>query len=74
MARLLDLLMTLQAGLPLLDFSMITGKKKLAYFRAVRAGRPKLQADDADFQGFDFGDRRIGAVFLEMGCPLNTSG
>ncbi len=38
MARLLALLMTLQAGLPLLDFSMIAGKKKLAYFRAVRTG------------------------------------
>jgi hypothetical protein len=22
---------------------------------------------------FDFGDRRTGVVFLEMGCPLNTS-
>jgi len=37
-ARLLAILMTLQAGLPLLDFSMITGKKKLEYFRAVQSG------------------------------------
>jgi hypothetical protein len=39
--------------------------------------RPKLRADDADFQGFDFfdfGDRRAGADFLEMGCPINASG
>lgn len=35
--RLLATLMALQAGLPLLDFSGITGKAKQAYFFAVQA-------------------------------------
>jgi len=30
--------MALQAGLPLLDFSGITGKEKQAYFQAVQVG------------------------------------
>lgn len=37
-SRLLATLMALQAGLPLLDFSGITGKAKQAYFQAVQAG------------------------------------
>lgn len=37
-ARVLSTLMALQAGLPLLDFSPITGKSKEGYFSAVRAG------------------------------------
>ena len=37
-SRLLTTLMALQAGLPLLDFSGITGKQKQAYFQAVQAG------------------------------------
>jgi len=37
-ARLLAMLMGLQANLPLFDFSQIKGKKKTAYFSAVRAG------------------------------------
>ena len=37
-SRLLATLMALQAGLPLLDFSGITGKSKQAYFIAVQAG------------------------------------
>ena len=37
-SRLLATLMALQAGLPLLDFSGITGKQKQAYFQAVQAG------------------------------------
>ncbi len=37
-ARLLAMLTGLQAGMPLLDFSLIKGKKKLGYFSAVRAG------------------------------------
>lgn len=37
-ARLLTILMALQAGLPPLNFSIITGKKKEEYFTAVRAG------------------------------------
>jgi cell filamentation protein len=36
--RLLAILMALQAGLPPLDFSGITGKKKKAYFTAVQEG------------------------------------
>ncbi len=36
--RMLATLMALQAGLPLLDFSAIKGKKKEEYFAAVRAG------------------------------------
>lgn len=34
--RLVAILMALQAGLPLLDFSGIKGKKRQAYFAAVR--------------------------------------
>lgn len=37
-SRLLATLMALQAGLPLLDFSGITGKAKQTYFQAVQAG------------------------------------
>lgn len=37
-ARLVSILMALQAGLPLLDFSVIAEKKKQAYFAAVQAG------------------------------------
>ena len=38
LARLLSILMALQAGLPLLDFSGIKGNGKERYFAAVRAG------------------------------------
>ena len=41
LARLLLTLMALQAGLPLLDFSMIVGAKKKDYFAAVQAGLDK---------------------------------
>ncbi len=37
-ARALSSLMALQAGLPSLDFGAIKGKKRKAYFAAVRAG------------------------------------
>ena len=37
-SRLLSTLMALQAGLPLLDFSVIKGKQREAYFAAVQAG------------------------------------
>lgn len=37
-ARMLAVLMALQAGLPLLDFSDIRGKKKTEYFSGVQAG------------------------------------
>ena len=37
-ARMLSILMGLQAGLPSLDFGNIKGKKKKAYFSAVQAG------------------------------------
>ena len=39
--RVLATLMATQAGLPLLDFSAIRGKKKEEYFRAVQAGMDK---------------------------------
>ena len=38
LARMLALLMALQAELPLLDFSLVKGRKKEEYFSAVRAG------------------------------------
>lgn len=37
-ARMLAVLMALQAGLPPLDFSGIRGKKRQQYFAAVKAG------------------------------------
>jgi cell filamentation protein len=37
-SRVLTTLMALQAGLPLLDFSLIAEEKKENYFAAVRAG------------------------------------
>lgn len=40
-ARALSTLMALQAGLPLLDFSMIAGKSKQAYIAAIQAGLDK---------------------------------
>lgn len=43
-ARLLSVLMALQAGLPPLDFSELQGAKREAYFAAVRAGM------DRDYQ------------------------
>ena len=44
LARVLATLMALQAGLPLLDFSLIVGEKKQGYFAAVRAGLEKNYA------------------------------
>lgn len=38
LSRLLSQLMALQAGLPLLNFSVIKGKQREIYFAAVRAG------------------------------------
>ena len=40
-SRMLSILMALQAGLPLLDFGVIAGEKKAAYFAAVQAGMDK---------------------------------
>lgn len=37
-ARALSILMALQAGLPLLDFSPIAGKRRTEYFAAIQAG------------------------------------
>ena len=36
--RILATLMALQAGLPLLDFGLLRGKRRQRYFAAVRAG------------------------------------
>ena len=44
LARVLSTLMALQAGLPLLDFSVIAEKKRQEYFTAVRAGLDKNYA------------------------------
>ncbi|MEX2490517.1 MAG: Fic family protein [Nitrospirales bacterium] len=41
LARLLSTLMALQAGLPLLNFHLLAGEKKWAYFDAIRAGMDK---------------------------------
>ena len=41
LARILSTLMALQAGLPLLDFSLIAGVKKEAYFAAIQADMDK---------------------------------
>lgn len=38
LARVLATLMALQAGLPLLDFSLVAGEEKKKYFAAVQAG------------------------------------
>jgi len=37
-SRILASIMALQAGLPVLDFSLISGQKKLDYFTAVQVG------------------------------------
>lgn len=44
LARVLSSLMALQAGLPLLDFSVITGTGKAAYIAAIQAGLDKRYA------------------------------
>jgi len=44
LVRVLCTLMALQAGLPLLDFSVVAGEKKQQYFSAVRAGLEKNYA------------------------------
>ncbi len=44
LARVLSTLMALQAGLPLLDFSVVAREKKQEYFAAVRAGLEKNYA------------------------------
>lgn len=45
-ARALSLLMALQAGLPLLDFSLIAGRRKKDYFAAIQFGYgPELRTD-----------------------------
>lgn len=41
LARILSTLMALQAGLPLLDFSLIAGVEKETYFAAVQEGMAK---------------------------------
>jgi cell filamentation protein len=41
LARTLSILMALQAGLPLLNFSLIAEEKKQGYFAAVQAGLDK---------------------------------
>ena len=52
-ARVLSTLMALQAGLPLLDFGLLAGEKKEAYFAAVQAGLDKNY-------------RQMGTLFAEI--------
>lgn len=54
-ARFPSILMALQAGLPLLDFSVIAEKKKQAYFAAVQMGM------DRDYQPME----RLFAEIIE---------
>ncbi len=44
LARMLSTLMALQAGLPLLDFSLMAGTGKAAYIAAIQAGLDKRYA------------------------------
>jgi fido (protein-threonine AMPylation protein) len=44
LARVLSTLMALQAGLPLLDFSLMAGTGKTAYIAAIQAGLDKHYA------------------------------
>jgi cell filamentation protein len=44
LARMVSILMGLQAGLPLLDFGNIKGKKKQEYFSAIQAGMDRNYA------------------------------
>lgn len=44
LARVLSTVMALQAGLPLLDFSLIAGPRKHAYIAAIQAGLAKHYA------------------------------
>ena len=44
LARVLSTVMALQAGLPLLDFSPIAGRRKTAYIAAIQAGLDKHYA------------------------------
>ena len=44
LARVLSSLMALQAGLPLLDFSLMAGTGKTAYIAAIQAGLDKHYA------------------------------
>jgi cell filamentation protein len=44
LARVLSSLMALQAGLPLLDFSLMAGTGKTAYFAAIQSGLDKHYA------------------------------
>ncbi len=54
-ARIVSILMALQAGLPLLDFSVIAEEKKSAYFAAVQSGL------DRDYQPME----RLFAEIIE---------
>ncbi len=52
LARALATVMAAQAGLPLLDFGCIRGKKKIDYFAAVRAGLDRNYKPMEDLFGF----------------------
>lgn len=44
-SRILASIMALQAGLPVLDFSLISGERKEDYFTAVQMGMGRNYAD-----------------------------
>ncbi len=44
LARILSILMGLQAGLPLINFGNIKGKKKKEYFSAIQSGMDRNYA------------------------------
>lgn len=56
-----DLLMALQAGLPILDFSLLDGVRKEEYFAAVRAGM------DRDYQPM----KRLFLHIIEMSLKVS---
>ena len=60
-ARFLSILMALQAGLPLLDFSVVAEEKKQAYFAAVQTGM------DRNYQPME----RLFAEIIERSLALS---
>lgn len=61
LGRMLATLMALQAGLPILDFSLLDGERKEEYFAAVRAGM------DRDYQPM----KRLFLHIIEMSLKVS---
>ena len=60
-ARVISILMALQAGLPLLDFSSIAGQKKEEYFAAIQAGL-----------GYNYGPMELQFCEIIERSPVNA--